>query len=889
MPEPTQRHVAVVVVHGVGYHAPGQSANEVAHLLLRLTPEDTDAHRPVEGARYPAFREEPLAYALHPLETVPDQCPGEKGPPPPDRTFMRELLEHYEPDPNDRVAESVRLGADRRQKDAPPAGVDVYEVYWSDIAGLGSSVLSIFGTFYNILIHAPLLGVQTLDLARQRDGAALPRWGWALWSGLYRLAFGFFGIVVPVLTLLMVPLALAIVPVTQRDDLRQVVAAVLPVIATIGITFWIQYRRQARLTMGNALLSAAAGAIVALLVTWQWRRLLSPEVVLAEWWILSAVLVAPVLAALRRERRFIIPLGVAVYLAFSAMLMGFGLRHDAEANAFLALRAERMAAGDSVPVPFNSIMRIQAPSQVDMLDDTHGRRDDLLHHELGRRTALFSILNTFEWGYVALSVAWVLFALAFTGAVIAGWLVRRMGGRDPARHEAVDRLQRTSFTMRLSMAVPAVLFVFASFFAWGVYYNLVAWRVLPEAYAYVPEFQFPAGEISRAQYPDEGPCPVRLVPEDLLRRFPAYCSAKYFPDALEGAGATQLGIVSAVLVLVAFGLVGWAAFPSGLTEYASPQAVLPTAGPLPPANPLSRAATALGTWLSTGFGLGRRYLDLHVVSIATGGLATAVMLPLDLAPLVAFREALRSAPAWLEPITLTRLLVTSGSAIGLIAVAERFSAIGRGLRPFLTMAVDIANYLRQFPRTRTPRARIMERYASLLRFVCRWRPHAEPGSPGYDAVVVVAHSQGTIISADILRYLAHVRRCGGEPALARLGATAPVDGEAPLPLYLFTMGSPLRQLYAQRFPHLYAWSAAPDPDGLYGVRNWVNVFRSGDYVGRSLWFHEEPSVYVPGAVLVNEDDRREYSLGTGAHTHYWDGTATAVGVELDRLIRRAVT
>jgi hypothetical protein len=291
--------------------------------------------------------------------------------------------------------------------------------------------------------------------------------------------------------------------------------------------------------------------------------------------------------------------------------------------------------------------------------------------------------------------------------------------------------------------------------------------------------------------------------------------------------------------------------------------------------------------LTTGFVLSRRYLDLHVIAIALGGVATAAMLPFDLGVLESLRSLQSAAPSWLEPVTLTRLLVTSGSAIGLVAVAQRFGAIGRGLRPILNTAVDIADYLRESPKTRTPRARIMERYVSMMRFLSRWRPHAAPGSRGYDAIVVVAHSQGTVISADFFRYLEHVRQCGREPGLARLGAKEPEGGEAPLPVYLFTMGSPLRQLYAQRFPYLYAWSAVPDPGCLFGVRDWVNVYRTGDYVGRSLWSDHEGQ-YVPGTVLVNEDRRREYTIGAGAHTHYWDGTAAAVGMELDRLIRRAV-
>jgi pimeloyl-ACP methyl ester carboxylesterase len=62
---------------------------------------------------------------------------------------------------------------------------------------------------------------------------------------------------------------------------------------------------------------------------------------------------------------------------------------------------------------------------------------------------------------------------------------------------------------------------------------------------------------------------------------------------------------------------------------------------------------------------------------------------------------------------------------------------------------------------------------------------------GYARIVIVAHSQGTVISADLLRYLHAQGRLRGI-----VGA---------LPVALVTVGSPLRDLYAERFPLLYRW------------------------------------------------------------------------------------
>ncbi|MDJ0681279.1 MAG: hypothetical protein QNJ18_15585 [Xenococcaceae cyanobacterium MO_167.B52] len=116
------------------------------------------------------------------------------------------------------------------------------------------------------------------------------------------------------------------------------------------------------------------------------------------------------------------------------------------------------------------------------------------------------------------------------------------------------------------------------------------------------------------------------------------------------------------------------------------------------------------------------------------------------------------------------------------------------------------------------------------------------------------------------------------------------------------MGSPLRQLYNFAFPHLYDWvsnpesissEANPNPEELLGVRQWVNGFRSGDYIGRYLWrspkdpdlwkrvnFNSNPDYIYPDS----DKKRREFCLGAGGHTHYWDETAPEIAQELERLI-----
>jgi hypothetical protein len=310
-----------------------------------------------------------------------------------------------------------------------------------------------------------------------------------------------------------------------------------------------------------------------------------------------------------------------------------------------------------------------------------------------------------------------------------------------------------------------------------------------------------------------------------------------------------------------------------------------------------------------GTGSGR-WLDSGLLVARWGGrllvLALLVVLP---AGLLAERVASQGVDWTRVMRTNAWMLITLGSALGLVGSGllvfrNRLKAFTLGLRGALEVFLEVDSYLREYPRVATPRARICTRMASLLRYV-----YAQE----YDAVVIIAHSQGTVITSDVLRFI-HLE------SLAKLDATLVPRNDRPV--YLLTTGAPLRQAYGLRFPYLYGWAyhdvegpwtnpasaidatTVPDPATL-GVSRWVNAYRGGDYVGRYLWrpdactfkfdtpdldadrpWRAGPFPCVASATAPPLDNRREFCVGAGGHTHYWDALAPQIGLELDALVRR---
>ena len=230
-------------------------------------------------------------------------------------------------------------------------------------------------------------------------------------------------------------------------------------------------------------------------------------------------------------------------------------------------------------------------------------------------------------------------------------------------------------------------------------------------------------------------------------------------------------------------------------------------------------------------------------------------------------ESLVSAGKWL-----------AGGALTITALGAHFTKTFGRLRVVIDAILDIDNYFADPPNRQPPRARIFSRYVSLLH---RLR------EAGYHRIVIVAHSQGTVISAELLHYL-HA-----------MGRTGSITGD--IPISLVTVGSPLRDLYARRFPLLYRWlgsrdsgfaNATPAAADL-GLTEWVNACRSGDYVGRFIWTSpDEQDGYKVAAVDANgnvrarrAEGRTEFCLGAGAHTHYFNNDAIALAIEIDRLVK----
>jgi hypothetical protein len=444
---------------------------------------------------------------------------------------------------------------------------------------------------------------------------------------------------------------------------------------------------------------------------------------------------------------------------------------------------------------------------------------------------LTAALNVGEWLLAAMLVVWAAYVIVQTAALLLGaWLGR---GVDGAARQSLN-------TARLTVVGSTALFVVLSLVLWSMV-GYVAGHRLKDFY-YLPVL-FGPGYRSGAIFLD-----------DRIQTFGAF----FTPLVL----AFTLLASAALMVLL----------PS-LLEEISPTTNLDARGRRREAVVWSQR---LGRWLDGGLHRLKRTLAVVVPPGAIVGgvlylafvyrqLAFSVGPAGDVAGWVAGGldylqgETLVAAGKWL-----------AGSAVTIAALGARFRQTFGRLRVALDAVLDIDNYFADPPNRQPPRARIFSRYVALLTYL---------RARGYARIVIVSHSQGTVISADLLRYL-HVRR--QSPNI--LGG---------VPMSLVTVGSPLRDLYAEHFPLLYRWmgsnaadfaTARPSASEI-GTVEWVNACRSGDYVGRFLY--RIAMVGSDGKVEADRaGDRTEFCLGAGGHTHYFSNDAVALAVEIDRLVER---
>jgi hypothetical protein len=445
-------------------------------------------------------------------------------------------------------------------------------------------------------------------------------------------------------------------------------------------------------------------------------------------------------------------------------------------------------------------------------------------------------LNVAEWLLAAMLLVGLGFVAVLVVALTLGAAVSP--GPDGAGRRSVH-------TARLGVVGSSALFAVLSLVLWSVIAD-VAGRALTDLF-YLPVL-FPG----------------------------TYRSGEIFlGDRIQELGRIFTPLMAAFLVVGAAILL--VLVPS-LREELRPTTNADARGPRPGA---AAWAARLGGWLDGGLrSLGWTLRVAVAPAAIVGGLLYAGLVYRQLAfSLGTPGASARWLAGWLDQIQGDTLVSAgkwlAGGALTIAALGTRFTRTFGPLRVGLDAVLDVDNYFADPPDRQAPRARIYARYASLLAYL---------RDRGYARIVIVSHSQGTVISADLLRYL---------HAHGRLRDT--VGGA---PIALVTVGSPLRTLYAERFPLLYRWmgsGAAGFADAgpaawEIGAVEWVNAFRSGDYVGRAIW-SRRPDAYGVAAMgpdgrvaAARAGDRAELCLGAGGHTHYFGGDALALAAEIDRLI-----
>lgn len=826
--------IAVIAVHGVADQPAHDSARVIASLLLNHNQNPPNDQK----VQYTPFYESTMRIAVRPVK-VSEKSPdlNSEGKPLPEfqdileknsHEFIWKQVHKYKHRGVKSIYETVRLAGSRLgPKNQPQSDVHIYEMYWADLSRLGTGILRILGEFYQLLFHLSSLGVHAVNSAYEEYKN--PWWNW--YRYIQAGASHLLSMLIPILNLyllLTVPITL---PGNISPDYLPTVVGISLAIIVAGLTGWGLFRLKAGLHIWSVPPSLLCVGVIALIVSSQMGSFISLpalgsyRVLAFEWCAIAAVIMFFLMKEYRRHHPYSGTVSIVVGIVLALVITTF-------------LRS--------------------AP-------DSHQ----------GITEAAF---KTVEIIYLVLGLGWIFFfALQLLAALlgcVAVWQIK-----DTQPKECHERAERAAWTARLTLAIPASLFIAVTLMLLGAL-DRVGSRLLPKENFYTPQF---VGVFlpNYSKTPFSGP--------------------DFIHQLIVDAASPAFGIVILCFLLTL--IIGfWSFLPVAWTEVFSPK-------------PDNQSSERFGKWLTNGLELIDFWGCAFVVLIAVVFPLVNIYCFFDPEAAVKFNLT--------EDILGIFATFLVASTTTLIAFRGRLNSVLLGFRSLLDVVLDVDNYLRLLPEDDNPSARIYSRYVSVLRYLCNWKDPQD--NRGYDAILIVAHSQGTVITADLLRFLKRQT----DPALARLN-----NGE--LPIYFFTMGCPLRQLYGLGFPHLYNWARhydktpwtlkpnephdppfinedqKPNPTDLLGVNRWVNTFRSGDYIGRYLWrsdccdYQWFRSAIKDSAIGDNDDTtgtsdrdrpvpisedeahaRREFCLGAGAHTHYWDGTSDEVAAEINILIGEA--
>ncbi|MGH7713654.1 MAG: hypothetical protein ACREOG_20390, partial [Gemmatimonadaceae bacterium] len=350
----------------------------------------------------------------------------------------------------------------------------------------------------------------------------------------------------------------------------------------------------------------------------------------------------------------------------------------------------------------------------------------------------FGALRTIELIFLALSATWVLLTLAGIASAFAAILVLRNAAVRPAR------ARRAMWTGATTLAVTTASVSALAIVSWAALHVVLA-ASLPAPDLKNRDTTAATAVDSATGQPRDT---ARVTPdtsyayESLVRHtlLVSYAESACFPRPSTEAGRAaptrgrvvtcnnfslksivrtllSVSAMSGLLVngfaLFLTAVMGlWLTFPSIVRE-------LRPAGA--PAKTDADRSVALGVWLTQGFRQLRR-VAVGVYALVFVGTGFVIALALWV-----FVRGDRSA-GWpvaifefLQPASDTFLFglgsLIAASAVGLLALLSRVGRLANMIRPVLDVALDVDNYLKSRPEKRTPRARMMERFVALLRYV----------------------------------------------------------------------------------------------------------------------------------------------------------------------------
>jgi len=915
--------VAVIAIHGVGTHLSGASAEDVSTILTSIgraplgegheppaEPKPAYSHfavksieiplRPVQSPKEEAkqanntFRESWIARLWGMFDERRGFLAAErKGrkflEQPPERNlrdgepdrgdfgyqFMITQLAGYEGEP-DRSFETVRLEGTRAPH-SPAATVHIYDAHYSDLSKPQSSVVAFFFAFYQLLFHLASLSLLAVYWAEAENVAyaeAKKDWttqfSWKLFASVHATAVRLLIMWIPLLNLVL----LGIVVTAFADKLG-------------------------RYTVAAAIVSVTFAAIVGLVGTFIVIRVLPSPPRPFVWALvpfggsaLGALALYGVASLYGRNSP-----GIWENLLIVSWLIAWGGALGYVAWKFNSMRPGAFWLGIAL-YSLNVFILLC-----------------LLLPHAGSNQAATAALRGLQLIFGELLLCWVVcLAAAFVAWPVSAFCKLRIEGRErKARAAAAIRTGRFAFT------VPAALFLTVTSVFWSaiVVYGsdqLNAFDSIPHNDAAKtpcpvvwPRHSVPVPDVERlnlwvARSDLQGSKNERDVAASEFDNPDKGCTLptdnpwKYYLRGLLVIGVTPGLPITAGLLVLGFLLLAWAVLPSVVYEIK----------PLWVEKACSCRMRSLGNWLSRGLDntaiLTRLFwFGIVVVPLVFGGLLWATW---NL-----------KVPGWLPSfmVSATGITLRFIEWPGLV-IAASGAAIFSGLLKYgttvLDAILDVDNYLRTSPQDSTPRAKIAERYTSLLRYIGNYKD--DEGRPYYSKLIIVAHSLGSMVTTDLLRYLERAAYDAHDKELERFGFGN--KSQMSLPIHLFSMGCPLRQLLNRFFPHLYWWvsdepenslgplasaTAIPAPIGEHSLprademrtAGWCNAYRSGDYIGRSLWVGEWLTRNIMGKTGPNpqvssdlHNSREEMCIGLGAHTHYWDRTAPDVAWMLNKMI-----